>query len=81
MNARYMSRLFCSSFFIREFVAIFLEPMGVATGFSTAAALLLIRRNTVETDESFDGDASDCVLEGGGAFCCIFEEREMATGP
>lgn len=81
MNARYISRLVCSSFFIREFVAIFLELTEVATGFSTATTLVLIRRNTVETDGSFDGDASDCVLEGAGIFCCIFEDLEIATGP
>jgi hypothetical protein len=81
MNARYMSHLFCSSFFIREFVAIFLEPIEVATGFSTVTTLVLTRRNTVKTDESFDGDVSDCVLEGTGGFCCIFEDLEIATGP
>jgi hypothetical protein len=44
-------------------------------------AAVLLRRRTAEVDDDFDGDASDCVLDGPGAFCCIFDDLEIATGP
>jgi hypothetical protein len=32
-------------------------------------------------DADFEGYVSECVLEAAGAFCCIFDDLEIATGP
>jgi len=90
INARYISRLFCSSFFILEFVAIFLDPMDVSApvsffvlGLPTGrlpARLELLRRKTAEAADVFEEDASDWVFNEPGGFCCIFDGLEMATG-